>query len=61
MEFYFSELPRLILTDIYKVLKPKKIRFNGIFYDVHHILCSHIYCELVSYIMYNNNDRTALS
>ena len=40
--------------------KPRQVRFQAIFYNIHHILYSHTCCEWVFYIRDFNNEHIAL-
>ena len=60
LEVMFERTPYADTFTYIQNFKPKKVRFQNIFYNLDHILYSHTCCEWVFYITDFNNEHFAL-
>ena len=60
LEVLFKRTPYAETFRYIQNFKPKQVPFQDIFYNLDHILYSHIFCEWVFYIRDFNNEQIAL-
>ena len=60
LEIMFKRTPYADTFRYIQIFKPKQAHFQDIFYNLDHILYSHICCEWVFYIRDFNNEQIAL-